>query len=406
MTSTDAPVALTATMSDALGEMVDALVGIDAMISGLMSARTQLLESMQVWSELTEAAAPVSTPASRDIAFRSLRAEVSCALRLPERTVEGLFGEARMLVRSLPGTLHALTAGEITYRHAQVMVEEGSGLKAEHLEVFERLAVPVAATTTVAAFGRAARKVRESLDPSTLEQRTREAEEKREVSLLPGRDGMADLLLHVPAHQALAAYSRANEQAMRMRGPHEPRTLAQLRVDVMVDALLNGTFEALGGRRVRPDVFVTVPVLSLLGKSDVPANLDGYGPIAISTAKELAAEAPSFVRILTHPETGAVLSVGRERYRCPEDLKNAKRVRDGTCGMPTCSRPAEFCDLDHIVDWALDGTTSLNNLAFVCRGHHTLKHATRWGYTAHPDAGYEWTTPAGKRYKNHPEGMV
>ena len=406
MTTAEAATTPTAIMSDALGEMVDALVGIDAMISGLMSARTQLLDSMQVWNDVTEAAAPVSTPTSRDIAFRSLRAEVSCALRLPERTVEGLFGEARMLVRHLPRTMSALSAGEITYRHAQVMVEEGSGLTPENLGTFERLAVPAAATTTVAAFGRVARKIRESLDPSTLEERTKAAVEKREVSLLPARDGMADLLLHIPAHEAVAAYSRASEQAMRMRGPNEQRTLAQLRVDVMVDALLNGTFEALGGRRVRPDVFVTVPVLSLLGKSDVPANLDGYGPIAISTAAELAADAPSFVRILTHPETGAVLSVGRDRYRCPEDLKNAKRVRDGTCGMPTCSRPAEFCDIDHTIDWARDGTTSIGNLAFLCRGHHSLKHATRWGYTAHSDARYEWKTPAGKRYTNHPMGMV
>jgi hypothetical protein len=45
--------------------------------------------------------------------------------------------------------------------------------------------------------------------------------------------------------------------------------------------------------------------------------LEGYGPIDIETARRLAADAPGFTRILTHPETGAVLSLGRDRYAIP-----------------------------------------------------------------------------------------
>ena len=58
------------------------------------------------------------------------------------------------------------------------------------------------------------------------------------------------------------------------------------------------------GTGVRARVLVTVPVLTLLGRSAEPA-LEGYGPIDIDTARELAAGAPGLVRILTHPETGA-----------------------------------------------------------------------------------------------------
>ena len=217
---------------------------------------------------------------------------------------------------------------------------------------------------------------------------------------------MSDLVLHLPAHEVQAIYTRATELATRLRGPDEPRTLTQLRVDVMRDALLTGTFAAFGGRQVRPDVFVTVPVLSLLGVSDEPANLEGYGPIALSTARELAANAPSFVRILTHPETGAILSVGRERYAVPRDLRTAKRVRDGTCGFFGCSRDAEFCDLDHTVDWALGGTTSIDNLAFLCRGHHTLKHHGGWRVSQARGGTLTWTSPAGRVYLNRPSGAI
>jgi hypothetical protein len=407
MPSTEAPpAALTGVMSGALAEMVDTLVNLDAAISGLIAARTEMLENVRIWSELAESAAPHSTPTSREIAFRSLRAEVACALRLPERTVERLFGEARMLVRDLPRTMNALRDGAIGYRHAQVMVDHGAGLPAADLETFERLAVPTATTSTAAAFDRAARKIRESLDPSTLETRTAAAVELREAALLPARDGMSDIYLHIPAPEAQAIWTRATEEATRRRKAGDARTLTQLRVDVMSDALLTGTFAALEGRQVRPDVFVTVPVLSLLGLSDEPASLDGDGPIALSTARKLAAHAPSFVRILTHPETGAILSVGRDRYSVPADLKTALRVRDGTCGFVGCSRDASFCDIDHTVDWTRDGTTALGNLAFLCRGHHTLKHASAWAVTQAEGGVLDWVSPAGRRYQNRPSGWV
>lgn len=391
---------------DVLAEMVDMLMGIDAAISGLMAARSELLETARQWSETLESASPHSTPTSRDMAFRSLRAEVACALRLPERSVERLFGEARMLVRDLPATLTALHEGALSYRHAQVMVDQGSGLSAEHLATFERLAVPVGGSMTASAFDRKARRVRESLDSSTIEARTASAAERREASWSPGRDGMSDLILHMRTHDVQAIYSRATEGARALAGPNEPRTVAQLRVDLMRDALLTGTLDALGGTRLKPDVFVTVPVLTLLGVAEIPGDLDGYGPIAPSTARELAAHAPSFVRILTHPETGARLSVGRQRYATPSDLKNAMRAQHQTCGMPTCSTPAEFCDIDHIVDWVKDGTTSLTNLMFLCRGHHSLKHASAWCSSQDPGGSgvMTWRSPAGREYRKYPGG--
>jgi hypothetical protein len=118
------------------------------------------------------------------------------------------------------------------------------------------------------------------------------------------------------------------------------------------------------------------------------------------------------VRILTHPETGAILSVGRTRYSVPADLKNALRVRDGTCGFFGCSRDASFCDIDHTVDWARDGTTSIDNLAFLCRSHHTLKHNSAWRVSqgsggAHGSEGVlTWTSPAGRVHVNTPAGAI
>ncbi len=154
---------------------------------------------------------------------------------------------------------------------------------------------------------------------------------------------------------------------------------------------------------VIPRVYVTVPVMTLLGHSDEPAELDGYGPIDAETARELAAHAPSFQRILTHPETGAYLSYGRTSYRVPADLAGYLKVRDGGCRFPGCGRRAIASDIDHTVDWAFDGRTEHDNLAHLCRKHHRLKHRTGWRMTQESGGVIRWDSPAGRVHRSRPE---
>ncbi|MFD6175396.1 MULTISPECIES: HNH endonuclease signature motif containing protein [unclassified Isoptericola] len=170
-------------------------------------------------------------------------------------------------------------------------------------------------------------------------------------------------------------------------------------------------------RSIRPQVTVTVPVLTLLGITDVPATMNGHIPIDPDTAQHLTALAPTLRRILTHPETGTVLSVGRTTYTTPADLKNLIRHRDTTCRFPGCTHPATQSDLDHTTPWATGGTTNATNLAALCRRHHVLKHQTTWqvkqvntapGTGPHqqpPDWGgtLEWTSPTGRRHTTTPE---
>ena len=145
-----------------------------------------------------------------------------------------------------------------------------------------------------------------------------------------------------------------------------------------------------------------MPVLTLLGHTDEPAERDGYGPIDADTARRLAAHAPSFRRILTHPETGAYLSYGRKSYRVPADLAGYLRVRDGGCRFPGCSRRAARCDVDHTSDWAAGGATRHDNLAHLCRKHHRLKRRTRWRMSQEPGGDIRWTSPAGREHRSTP----
>ncbi|GAA1727423.1 hypothetical protein GCM10009809_23930 [Isoptericola hypogeus] len=165
-------------------------------------------------------------------------------------------------------------------------------------------------------------------------------------------------------------------------------------------------------RSIRPRVTVTVPVLTLLGVSQTPATLDGHIPIDADAARALCAHAPSFRRILTHPETGTPLSVGRSTYAVPADLRALLAERDRTCRFPGCTRAAYRTDLDHTTAWADGGTTAADNLAHLCRRHHTAKHQTTWQVrqVRTPDAPFggelEWTSPTGRVHRTSPTRPV
>jgi hypothetical protein len=58
--------------------------------------------------------------------------------------------------------------------------------------------------------------------------------------------------------------------------------------------------------------------------------------------------------------------------------------------------PVRLCDVDHTVDAALGGETSIRNLAHLCRRHHTLKHATDWSVRQLEGGVLEWRSPGGR----------
>ncbi|MHA7287472.1 HNH endonuclease signature motif containing protein [Arthrobacter sp. MDT3-44] len=120
-------------------------------------------------------------------------------------------------------------------------------------------------------------------------------------------------------------------------------------------------------------------------------------------ARRLAGNATSWLRLLTHPYTGAILGLDRTRYRPSEDLRTWIQLREKTCSFYGCSRPASRCDLDHLMPWADDGSTSADNLYPACRRHHMLKHRTDWTPSPDPDGGLTWRSPGGRTYTTPPE---
>ena len=435
---------------DSLDDLLTSIAGADRLIATITAYRARLIEQTRQFAELRVRVAADGKLGGWDAAttaHRELATELACLLRIPERTAQTLVAHSQLLVHDLPSTLTALQSGEISYRHAQVIIDHGGSLSADSRAAFETAVLPAARRLTVARLERRARELRERLHPETIDQRHAKGVCDRSVTVTPDRDGMAWLNAYLGAAEAIAIENRLTAIVETLAVAGETRTRTQLKADIFADLLMDGAIPTMEGnelgRGIRATVLVTVPVLNLLrtGGSELAsfeglepasveglepasveglapaspesselaslegselASLEGYGPINAATAARLAAKAPSFTRILTHPETGAVLSVGRESYVVPHDLRRWLRVRDETCRFPGCGRRAGGCEVDHTVDWQHGGLTRYDNLAHLCAAHHHVKHHTRWS-VQHVGAGVlEWASPAGRTYVTLP----
>lgn len=324
-----------------------------------------------------------STAGERDMATRSFVAELATLLGRHEASASRLVAEAARLTGPRRATLAALEAGELSLTQVRSVLELTQGLPAEVADAVESEAVDGAAAagargvvTANADLRRRMRRVRERMHPESLGDRRARAAAERRVCLEPAPDGMAWLSLFLEAERAVAIDARLGVLAGR-EASDDGRTTAQRAADLAADLLLGGVLSdgertrsgAAGATgAVRPCINVTVPVLTLLGRDDEPADLEGYGPIDADTARRLAA--------------------------------HARRCGASSCTPRSAPRSA---DLDHTVDWARGGATSAANLAVLCRHHHRLKHESGWRVAQEPGGVMRWTSPIGHVLRTLPE---
>lgn len=98
-----------------------------------------------------------------------------------------------------------------------------------------------------------------------------------------------------------------------------------------------------------------------------PSYLDGAGNLIFE--EKLFNNLP-----IKHQDLTGIEQEESEHYRPTKRLKTAVRLRDGICRFPDCNKPADTCDIDHVVEFGKNGgKTILSNLQCLCRTHHNLK---------------------------------
>ncbi|MEE3703925.1 HNH endonuclease signature motif containing protein, partial [Pasteurella multocida] len=184
----------------------------------------------------------------------------------------------------------------------------------------------------------------------------------------------------------------------------------QRRADALCDLALTGAPTDTALRGIRASVSIVIPATVLTGddSGDDDARLRTGQLVDPETARLLAGMTKLWTRVFTHPVTGHVVAV--DGYRPPRKLRALLRERDQRCRFPGCGAKAEHADLDHTIPWADGGTTTLGNLAHLCRRHHMLKGAIlsggrAWQVRQLGHGVLEWTTPDGRVYVDEPDSV-
>ncbi|MCT9623499.1 HNH endonuclease, partial [Pseudarthrobacter equi] len=307
------------------------------------------------FAEFQEAMAPPeATDSERAFVEMSTTAEVAGVLTLSPGAAEAFISQSRK-VCAMPLVAGALAAGLMLWRHAVIVADEADCLAPEGAEALvahffdpdaPNRARGLAPGDLVAhLFRRKVRTWRERTYPASLATRHTRCVADRRMEYRPDADGMATITLILPADTACAIWNKTTAIARGLQGPGETRTLTQLRPDTAARLLLGthtgtaATDRSNDGQKpgggsdpyfvdlstvpaLKADVLVTVPLFTLLGITDEPADLDGYGPIPAAMARKLVADgATSFYRVLVDPRDGAPLEIGRTSYRLTEAMK-------------------------------------------------------------------------------------
>lgn len=370
----------------------------------------------------------VVTADSLGVAMRSATMDLASQLGVSEQEVLGIAADAKRLESRLPDFWAAFLQGRVDERNARTAAQTLATIPAPDPEDPEFDADSNVDTIldakltwhaadqqlTPSKFRARARTLRERLHPEPMQQRYRRAFEQRAFWVEQREDGMCEIGLLTDAVSGERISGRIDAMTKWFADqPDDSRTYPQLRSDIARDLLMEGAvqpLEASGDSPARPgtphvqvQLSVSIPALTLLGKSDLPATLNGVGPIPLDLATELAGEATTFRRVLTDPVNGSILDAESATRRLSADLEWFVRHVHKTCRGPGCNRPAAACDIDHTIPWAHDGPTRFGNLGPLHRGHHTVKHDGGWTLKQVEPGVFKWTSPTGHEITIHPD---
>ncbi len=403
--------------------LVDTIRGLEELVCTATAAQAKLSAELDAAQQAEQAAAGI--PASRR--GGGVAAQVALARRESPHRGQRHLGLARIVSTELPHTWAAWRGGRITEWTATLIARETACLSRDDRATVDALVArdqarleAMSLREVVSTCQREAAR----LDAASVLARRRRAERERHVTLRPAPDTMTWLTALLPVKDGVAVHAALTRAAESARARGEATSKGQAMADTLVAAVLSSAAERddattrwqpapAGDPRPAPAGGLTLSLVmtdrSLLGVSEDPAHLDGYGPVPAELARELVVGACTrdervwLRRLYTSPTTGELLAMDARSRLFPAGLARFVRLRDQTCRTPWCDAPIR--DTDHAEEHHTGGATSSDNGQGLCEACNHAKQAPGWRARPSPAPGrhrIDTTTPTGHRYRSCP----
>jgi hypothetical protein len=388
---------------------VEAIRALEQLVCTATAAQAQLAADLD--RSQREAQAESGVPRARQ--GQGVATQVAWARRESPHRGQRHLSLARVVAAELPHTWAAWREGRVTEWTATLMARETACLSLE-----DRLAVDAAVARDAARFeamgprevGARAASEAARLDPASVVARRRRAEVDRHVSLRPAPDTMTWFTALLPVKHGVGLYSALTRAADSARAGGDPRSRGQVMADTLVDRVLTGggNGDALPVPRVELGLVMTHT--ALLGGSEVPAHLDGFGCVPAELARELVAgsldagDEVAVRRLYTSPDRGELVAMDSRTRLYRGLLARFVRLRDQVCRTPWRGAPVRH--VDHVEDHTRGGPTSATNAQGLCEACNHAKQSPGWRARPGPDGTVVTTLPTGQTHITRPPPLA
>ena len=282
----------------------------------------------------------------------------------------------------------AQQSGAISPAHARIVVGTLDALpdavQAEHGDLIEADLVGHATRFDPTGLAKLAVRVGMHYDPDGVLHDHAYRQQHRDVLLTRRADGSGQLRGEVSAElgeRLEVLFDALAAPAPELDGVKDRRTAGQRRHDALMDGL-----ELVQRARLLPSVngVSATVVLHLADEAwRTGRGIAVTGHRAVLPAREAITWAGGDPRVLAVAlsNTGEVTAYSHLQRIHTEQQRLAIAARDVGCTFPGCDAPAAWCQVHHLLDFALGGPTTIDNGGLVCARHHRDTVAQGWTAT-------------------------
>src|SRR5436305_8539108 len=295
---------------------------------------------------------------------------------------------ARQLEK-LPQTGAAFANGDVGYQHVAVLARTAENVGAAVVRKEEGTLLQAAQTMDPGQFTTVAKNFEHRVDAAGALAEANRAYERRYFHIGEPQDGLVrvDGLLDAEGGATL----RTALEPFMKPVKDDARNYGQRSADALVELGRGGSGSKRDGAGPRPQLIIRASLDTLAGTAGAPAGeLEGGGTVPAETVQRYACDS-AISRITGQGELDHELSHAARTIPAP--TRRALESRDRHCVFTGCGRPLNWCDGHHLVWWTKGGSTTLPNLALLCRPHRWVVHEGGWVVEHRKDGQWAATPP-------------
>ncbi len=310
---------------------------------------------------------------------RKARSEVETAVELEE----------------LPRTSEGLRDGDIPYENARILAKASQDGEIDETELVDK-----ARTQSPDKFAGTVRKHQQQRSEDDGMSRLEHQRSQRFAKIKTSTDdGMTVLYGRFdPITGALieTALSQKMDELWREEDPRARCSPGQRMADALAHLVTREETDQDTGK-VRGPRLLLIADYDIIDRELRNGRLGDGTPIPTEKIRDLACQAdilPAIFKGVSQP-----MDLGRSRRTASPAQRIALVARDKAC--VGCGATANWCQAHHIIPWAVQGNTDLDDMVLLCSRCHHKVHDDRWQIRRKPTGKYHLKPPLKHNRESH-----